>query len=160
MILLGIAMLVLALDQTTKFAVLHELHLNESVPLFPNLVYLTYRQNPGTAFGFMADMEPVVRIPFFIAISLAAFAIVYTYQRFLPPENHLPRVGLGLVLGGALGNLLDRLLYGRVIDFIDLRWDDLQWYVFNVADTCVLMGLMILLMVYWKGQKAKAAEPG
>jgi len=160
MILLGIAMLVLALDQSTKFVVLHELRLNESIPLFQNMVYLTYRQNPGTAFGFMSDMESVVRIPFFIAITLATFAIVYTYQHFLPPENHLPRVGLGLVLGGALGNLLDRLLYGRVIDFIDLRWEDLEWYVFNVADTCVLMGLLILLMVYLRGQKSKAAEPG
>jgi signal peptidase II len=160
MILLGIAMLVLALDQTTKFAVLHELHLNESVPLFPDMVFLTYRQNPGTAFGFMSDMDPVVRIPFFVAITLAAFAIVYTYQHFLPPEKQWPRIGLGLVLGGALGNLLDRLLYGRVIDFIDLRWEDFRWYVFNIADSCVLLGLMILLVVFINGQKAKVAEPG
>lgn len=160
MILLGIAMLVLALDQTTKFVVLHELRLNESVPLFQDMVYLTYKQNPGTAFGFMSTMEPVVRIPFFVAVSLAAFAIVYTYQHFLPPEKHLPRVGLGLVLGGALGNLLDRLLYGRVIDFIDFRWEDFQWYVFNVADSCVLVGLLILLMVFLSGQREKAAEAG
>jgi signal peptidase II len=160
MILLGIAMLVLALDQTTKFAVLHELRLNESVPLFPDMVFLTYRQNPGTAFGFMSDMDPVVRIPFFVAITLAAFAIVYTYQHFLPPEKQWPRIGLGLVLGGALGNLLDRLLYGRVIDFIDLRWEDFRWYVFNIADSCVLLGLMILLVVFINGQKAKVAEPG
>jgi signal peptidase II len=160
MILLGIAMLVLAMDQTTKFLILHELQLNESIPLLPNLVYLTYKQNPGTAFGFMSNMESVVRIPFFLAVTLAAFAIVYTYQHFLPPDKNLPRMALGLVLGGALGNFLDRLLYGRVIDFIDLRWEDLQWYVFNVADSCVLVGILILLMEFLRGQRAKAAEPG
>ncbi len=160
MILLGIAMLVLALDQTSKFLVLHQLQLNESIPLLFNTVFLTYKQNPGAAFGFMAQMEPIVRIPFFVAATLAAFAIVYTYQHFLPPDKNLPRVGLGLVLGGVLGNFLDRLLYGRVIDFIDLRWEDFQWYVFNIADSCVLIGLLILLTVYLRGQKEKAAEPG
>jgi signal peptidase II len=160
MILLGIAMLVLAVDQTSKFMVLHQLQLNETVPLLFNTVFLTYKQNPGAAFGFMSEMEPMARIPLFVAVTLAAFAIVYTYQHFLPPEKHLPRVGLGLVLGGVLGNFLDRLLYGRVIDFIDLRWEELQWWVFNLADTCVLVGLLILLVTYLNGRKEKATEPG
>ena len=148
MTLLGISFLVVALDQFTKFLILKSFAVNESISLLPNVLYLTYIQNPGTAFGFMSGMGSVVRIPFFIAATLGATFIVYVYQRMIPHEKWLTRAALGLVWGGALGNLIDRLLYGKVIDFIDMRYHDFQWYIFNVADSCITIGLTYLLMEF------------
>ena len=145
MILMGVSLLVVAVDQFTKFLVLKSLPLNESVSLFPNILYLTYTQNAGTAFGFMSNMEALVRIPFFVAITVLAGFIVYLYQRFIPPERLTARVALGLVSGGALGNFVDRMLYGKVIDFIDMRYHGFQWYEFNMADSCITIGLLYLL---------------
>lgn len=158
MMLMGISMLVVALDQLTKFLVLNTMSLNESVPVFPDLLYLTYIQNPGTAFGFMSNMESLVRIPFFIAATVGATFIVYMYQRLIPPERRFARIALGLVWGGALGNLVDRLLYGKVIDFIEMRYHEYQWfpYVFNVADSCITIGILYLLIEFITSDRQKS----
>ena len=145
MILTGVSMLVIALDQFTKFLVLESLQLNQSITIWPDYFYFTYIQNRGTAFGFMSDMDPVIRLPFFVTITVAAAFIVYSYQRVIKEENLLSRVALGLVWGGALGNLVDRLVYGKVIDFIDVRYDDFHWFVFNVADSFITVGLLYLV---------------
>ena len=155
MMLIGVSLLVVAMDQFTKFLILQSFKLNESIPVFPDYLYFTYIQNPGTAFGFMANMETFVRIPFFVAITIAAGWIVYTYQRLIPPEKLLTRVALGLVWGGALGNFIDRMLYGRVIDFIDVRYHEFQWYIFNVADSCISAGLLFLLFEFIWAAKRK-----
>jgi signal peptidase II len=158
MILTGVALLVAALDQFTKFLILRSLSLNESVSLCPNLLYLTHTRNSGTAFGLMADMEAFVRIPFFVAITALAGFIVYFYQRFIPPERHVTRAALGLVWGGALGNFVDRMMYGKVIDFIDMRYQGFQWYQFNLADTCITIGLLYLLCDFiWLGRRKTPA---
>jgi signal peptidase II len=157
MVLIGISMLVVALDQLTKFLVLTHMTLDQSQSLFPGFLYLTYIQNPGSAFGFMAGMGALVRIPFFIAATLAATFIVYAYQKMVPPEKVLTRIALGLVWGGALGNLIDRLLYGKVIDFIDMRYHDFQWYIFNVADSCITVGLGYLLFEFIRAGRRKNA---
>lgn len=159
MMLMGISMLVVALDQLTKFMVLNNMYVNESVPLLPNLLYLTYIQNPGTAFGLMPNMEAMVRIPFFIVATAAATVIVYMYHRLIPPEKLYTRIALGLVWGGALGNLVDRLLYGKVIDFIEMRYHEYQWfpYVFNIADSCITIGISYLLIEFIAAHRQKTA---
>jgi signal peptidase II len=106
---------------------------------------LTYTQNPGTAFGFLSDLNPLWRGPFFIAITGLAGVIVYTYQRLIPDGKIFSRVALGLIWGGAMGNFTDRLFYGKVVDFIDVGFHQYRWYVFNVADSCITMGLLFLL---------------
>lgn len=150
-------MFVMALDQTTKFLIIRSIHLNDSTTILPNYIYLTYIQNPGTAFGFMSNMELFVRIPFFVMVTGLAAFIVHIYQRFLPPERHLSRIALGLVLGGAFGNFIDRLLHGKVIDFIDLRFHGFQWYIFNVADSCITVGLLFLFIEYLLPKRDKKA---
>jgi signal peptidase II len=97
----------------------------------------------------MAGMNTVVRIPFFIGVTVVAGFIVYTYQRMMPPEKVFSRAALGLIWGGAVGNFVDRLLYGKVIDFIDTRYHQYQWYVFNVADSCITIGLILLLLEHF-----------
>ncbi|HVZ81518.1 MAG TPA: signal peptidase II [bacterium] len=159
MALAGVSLLVLSLDQLTKFMVLRTMELNESVPLLPKYLYFTYTQNPGSAFGFMAQMDALVRIPLFIVATLGATAIVYMYQRMLPHDRWATRVALGLVWGGALGNLVDRVLYGKVVDFIDMRFEDYQWfpYIFNLADACITIGLGYLLYEFLSSRRQKAS---
>ena len=157
MILTGVSMLVVALDQLTKFFVLQYLSLDQSIPVWPDYCYLTFIQNPGTAFGLMSNMDSVIRIPFFITVTVAAAFIVYSYQRVIPEENLMSRVALGFVWGGALGNFVDRLIYGKVVDFIDLCYDDYHWYIFNVADICVTLGLCYLLYGFLTKRHPKRA---
>lgn len=157
MILTGVSMLVVALDQLTKFFVLKSLPLNQSIPVWPNFCYFTFIQNPGTAFGLMSNMDAVVRVPFFVAVTIAAACIVYSYQRVIPEDNLMSRIALGLVWGGALGNFVDRIFYGKVIDFIDLCYADYHWYIFNVADICVTVGLVYLLYGFLTKRHPKRA---
>ncbi len=148
MILTGVSMLVVALDQFTKFLVLESIQLNQSIPLWPNYFYLTDIQNRGTAFGFMADMDMDIRIPLLIAITITTAFIVYSYQKAIHEENLVSQIALGLVWGGAMGNLVDRLIHGKVIDFIDVRYDDARWMVFNAADFFVTIGVLYLFFKF------------
>jgi signal peptidase II len=148
MILTGVSLLVVAVDQFIKFLVLQTLPLNQSVPVLPDYFYLTYTRNRGTAFGLMSDMESVIQIPFFITMAISAAFIIYSYQRMIREANLLSRVALGLIWGGTLSNLVDRLVYGKVIDFIDIRFQDVHWLVFNPADVFVLMGLFYLFFEF------------
>ena len=146
MILTGVSLLVVALDQTTKFLILHSIPLGQSRVIFPNYLYFTFNQNSGIAFGFMANMDAAIRVPFFITITVTAAFMVYYCQRLIPEGNLTARVALGLIWGGALGNLVDRLLYGKVVDFIDVRYADFQWYIFNAADSFITVGLIYLFV--------------
>jgi signal peptidase II len=140
-LLVAVAAAVFAVDRLTKFLVQQHLDLNSPQPLLDGLVYLNRTQNSGAAFSFGRSLGN-----FYLVFALiAAVVIVYAYRR-VPPEEIWTRVGLGMVLGGALGNALDRLLTSSVTDFIDLRW----WPVFNLADSCIVVGALILV---WRLQR-------
>ncbi len=151
MILLGVSLLALALDQVTKAMVLRQFHLEESRAIIDGFLNFTYIQNSGAAFGFMSQMPGLVRIPFFLAVTIAAGFIVYAYQRFLPDERTAPRVYLGLIWGGAMGNCVDRVVYGKVVDFIEVYHQSYHFYVFNVADACISVGIGLLVLDYLFG---------
>lgn len=147
MTLRRVSLWALLIDQVSKVLVVRSFTLNESIPLVPNVLNLTYIHNRGAAFGFLSDQEAAFRIPFFIAITAAAGLIVYSFQRFVPAERKLTRFALGLVWGGALGNFTDRILYGKVVDFIDAGHLHFP-YVFNLADSCITVGLTLLICEY------------
>ncbi len=156
---------VLLLDQVSKTFVMKHFQLNESFPLVPNILYVTYIHNTGAAFGFLAEAKSAFRIPFFIAITLGAGLIVYSFQRFIPEEKKLSRFALGLVWGGAMGNFVDRLLYGKVVDFIDVGHIPFPFglhfsYVFNVADSCITVGLTLLICNYLFGKNESIGGGG
>lgn len=151
MILLGVSLLALALDQASKLCVMHRLRLEESVAVIPGFLNITYIHNPGAAFGFLSGMPGAVRIPFFLAVTVAAGFIVYAYQRLLPRERWWPRFSLGLICGGAMGNFVDRMAYGRVVDFIDVYHRAYHFWVFNVADSCITVGITLLILDYLFG---------
>ena len=148
MSLLRVSILAALADQTSKYLIVRYCRMNESVPLIRDYLYLTYIQNPGAAFGFMANTQAVFRVPFFILITFGAGLIVYSYQRFVPLEKVWTRFALGLIWGGAMGNFIDRVFYRKVVDFIDVRYHQYQWYVFNVADSCITVGLILLVLGY------------
>ena len=123
-------------DQSSKAAVQMLMYLGESIPVVPPVFYLTYIMNPGAAFGLLAHQTSL-----FVTVTVLLVAGVLLGYRKLPPGRNLLRYGLGLVLGGALGNLADRLRYGRVVDFLDFR----VWPVFNLADMAIVIGACFLV---------------
>ncbi len=138
LLLLSIAALVFIADQGSKFLVLRYLEYGESwnpIPALRGLFSITHVVNSGAAFGLFPD-----RGMLFLVIAVVVIVAIIGYYRYLPADQMLVRVSLGLQLGGALGNLFDRLKFGYVIDFIDFK----IWPVFNLADSAIVVGVAIL----------------
>lgn len=160
--LYAIAVTVIVLDQVTKLAVASAMRLGQSIPIIPGLFDLSYVLNPGAAFGILASRSAAFRNPFFVFVSLLAIGlIVYYYHRHLHQPARLPAASLGLILGGAVGNLIDRLRVGMVIDFLDFHVAGYHWPAFNVADAAIStgVGLMLLrMLIEWRHEKTLAAR--
>lgn len=137
--------IVLILDQLTKVYIRANFQLYESVPVIDGWFHLTYVLNPGGAFGMLRDADESVRLPFFLILSVVAVGALLMFVRQLPTDLRLLQFGLGLVLGGALGNLIDRAWFGHVTDFLDVFWGTYHWPAFNVADSGISVGIVILL---------------
>lgn len=123
-------------DQLSKAAVQMLMYQGESIPVAPPVFYLTFIMNPGAAFGLLAYQTTL-----FVTVTVLLVAGVLLGYKKIPTGRPLLRYGLGLVVGGALGNLVDRLRYGRVVDFLDFR----VWPVFNLADTAIVIGACFLV---------------
>ncbi len=131
---------VLVLDQVTKALVLEHLPLGASRSVIAGFFDLTHVHNPGGAFGFLATMSPQVRAAVFIAASLLAAGLILWFFLQTPSHQRLHAFGLALIFGGALGNLVDRVRFGVVIDFLDLYIGEMHWPAFNVADSAITVG--------------------
>ncbi len=138
---------VLVLDQGTKWWVHKSMALHQSIAILPNFAHLTYIRNTGAAFGFFAETQSSWRMFFFILISIIAISAILYLMKKLPPKRNGQVVSLSLVLGGAVGNLIDRLRWGEVIDFIDLHWSRYHWPAFNIADSAITIGVILLLIL-------------
>lgn len=151
------AVAVVVLDQLTKEVIVRSLRLGQAIPVIPGFFDIVFVFNPGAAFGFLAGASAALRNPFFILISLAAVVLIFVYRSRYLREKRLASLALALILGGALGNLIDRLRYGMVVDFLDVHYHDLHWPAFNVADSAISVGvgLMLLDMVLeWRRESA------
>jgi len=137
---------VLVLDQITKFLVDSTMTMHQSIEFIPNVASLTYVRNTGAAFGFLAGARSSLRIVFFALISSVAIGCIVYLIRGLRPQQKTLLASLSLILGGAIGNLIDRLRLGEVIDFIDLHWYDVHWPAFNVADSAISIGVILLFI--------------
>ena len=143
--LILIAGLVVVLDQITKLIVLDSLPLFHSIQIIPGFFNLTHIHNPGGAFGFLSDNSSTTqRFVFLFASSLAIVLVLYFYNK-TPKSFILLSTGFALVIGGALGNLIDRIRMGKVVDFLDFYIGDLHWPAFNVADSAVSIGMIIFV---------------
>jgi signal peptidase II len=143
--LLWISLSVVVLDQITKAVVLSTMRLYESIPVIPGLFNLTHIHNPGGAFGFMARQSETVRTLLFVVAALAALVLIFFFYRRVPASHPLLASGLALVFGGAIGNLIDRIRFGSVVDFLDFYLGEMHWPAFNVADSAVTVGMLIFV---------------
>ncbi len=143
--LLIIAGSIIALDQITKVIISKTLALHNSIPIIPGFFNFTYVLNPGGAFGFMANQSTTVRALIFLFVSsLAICFILYFYIN--TPETHIfLSVGFALIFGGAIGNMIDRIRLGKVIDFLDFYMLKTHWPAFNVADCAISIGMAIFI---------------
>lgn len=139
-----IVLFTLLVDQASKYLITSRMYHGESLAVFPPVFYITYVLNPGAAFGMLANQTT-----FFIVVSLLVIIGVSVGYRYLPRERVWTHVALGLVVGGALGNLIDRVRLGLVIDFLDFR----VWPVFNLADTAIVTGAVLLVLDVWRADK-------
>ncbi len=130
---------ILILDQITKIAVQQWMALHQSYPLLGEMVQLTYIRNPGAAFGITLGGRWI-----YLVLSVIACVIMLYYLLRLPPAERWGRYAMMSILGGAVGNLIDRALYGEVTDFIDIGMGAYRWPVFNIADTAITIGIILL----------------
>lgn len=157
--------LVFLLDQVTKRLIVHFIPQGSFVPVIPGIFDIVHTRNRGAAFGLMADLPESVRLPLFFVVSFLALASITLYFFKLKEERKTVYACLALILGGACGNIWDRIFLGEVIDFLSFHWYEkaadfrfggwrlhfrLEWPAFNVADaaiTVAVIGLMILMMI-------------
>lgn len=143
---LALSLGVVLLDQLTKILVDRTLELHESRSVIDGLMSLTYVRNRGAAFGLLADAGLPYQSALFTLVSLAALAAIGLYAWHLPPAHRLAQGALALVMGGAIGNLIDRARLGHVIDFVDVYWGVHHWPAFNVADSAISIGVALLVL--------------
>lgn len=137
---------VAVVDQATKALVVAELPLHQTIPIVPGLLNLTHVRNTGAAFGLFNQSDFAYKPLVMAALAVLALLGVALYAAQLPAGHRLPRVGLALVLGGALGNLVDRVRQGYVVDFVDAYWRDWHFWAFNVADSAITVGVCLLIL--------------
>ncbi len=140
------AVAVIVLDQLTKLAVRAWLPLHAEIEILPGFADLTHVKNTGGAFGFLARAHDSWRLPFFIGVGIVAIAALVYLVRITPEHERLGLFAVAGVLGGAVGNLIDRVWFGEVTDFISLHWGEYYWPAFNVADALITIGAVLLIV--------------
>ena len=159
----GAFLIVLVLDLVTKIAIDANLSYADRIPVIPGFFYLTHVRNTGAAFGLFSDAPQLYRMVFFISVSLIAVGIIITFYRKLSPGDQLAALALGLILGGAIGNLIDRIFRQEVVDFLHFRlWRGYSWPDFNVADSAIVVGvgLLVLELLASEGEQRVSASDG
>ena len=139
-----ISLAVLLLDQMVKQLIMSDMPLGMSIPVLPGIFHITYIQNPGAAFGILAQQRWL-----FIAVGFLFMGAAVVFRRRLRRESRWMQCGVALLLGGAVGNLVDRILWGAVVDFLDFR----VWPVFNIADISIVVGVGCMMYALLRQEK-------
>jgi signal peptidase II len=139
-------LVVLALDQITKELVRRSLELHESMTIIPGLVDFTYVRNTGAAFGILNSADFAYKTVIIAIIATAGLIGVAVYSASLASHQLAARIGLALIIGGAAGNLVDRVLVGYVVDFVDVYWRDYHFWAFNLADSAITIGVTVMIL--------------
>ena len=140
---LFITALIITADQISKSLIKSTMTLYDVIPVIPGYFYLTYIINEGMAFGI--DLPFGIGTLFFSGVSLIITCFLVWILWCERKNNLLMRISLALILGGAIGNLIDRILFGEVVDFFDFMIGDFHWYIFNIADSAVTVGIILML---------------
>lgn len=159
-ILLATVAVMVLLDFITKATISSTMFLHESFPVIGGFLNITYVRNPGAAFSFLADAPAVFRSVFFVTVTALAVLFILYYVTKDTFEDPLTTFGLSLILSGAVGNLIDRVRFGEVVDFIDVYIGSYHWPAFNVADSAITVGAFLILLELFRGRKKQgSAEP-
>ncbi len=154
--------LLTAIDQAAKAWVVATVPLNAQIPLIPNLINLTHIKNPGVSLGMLSGLPEAIRSPLLIGLSavISAGMLVYLFKNWDGAESYV-RLGMLFIIPGAIGNLIDRVLFKHVTDFLQFKWYDIGFFSNNLADIYISAGVVIFLIGMWFGSKKKqsAEEP-
>lgn len=140
-----VAVAVIVLDQLTKSAIVARFSLHESYTIINNFFNLVYVMNPGAAFGFLAGASAMFRYIFFIGITVLAIVLIIFYLVKSKPQSVLIVLSFTLIFAGAVGNLTDRIRFGAVVDFLDVYVGTWHWPAFNVADSAISIGAVLII---------------
>lgn len=143
---LWIALAIVAIDQATKAMVKAKLPLHESITVIPGFFDLTHVRNTGAAFGMLDNTDFPYKPALMVLVALIALGAVASYALTLPSTQRIARFGLALILGGAVGNLIDRATMGYVVDFVDVYFRGVHFWAFNVADSAITVGVVLMLL--------------
>jgi signal peptidase II len=152
-----LVLVLLVLDRWTKSLLVARLDVNESIPIIDGFFNITYVRNTGVAFGIFSSLSSPAKSTLLSTFALAAAVLIVVYSLRNPASNRLLQVALALILGGALGNLYDRISYGYVIDFVELYAGDYRWPAFNVADSAITTGVGLLLLEIIRNEAPRRA---
>ena len=155
----GVSGVIIALDQWTKVIVRERFHLHESIPVIPGFFNLVHAENPGAAFSMLATASEAPRSFVLIGIALAVslFLVAALFGRFGLVESAASRWAVVLILGGAAGNLIDRIRFGTVTDFLEFYAGPYYWPAFNVADSSIFCGAVLLFLDNWMTSRKRTA---
>ena len=140
-----VAALVILVDQVTKALILNNLPMHQSVNVIEGLFDITHIRNPGGAFGLMANMSAATRMFVFLFLSSLAVGLLFYLYKKTPETHSFLATGFAMIFGGAIGNLIDRIRFGNVVDFLDFYIGKYHWPAFNVADSAITIGIFIFV---------------
>jgi signal peptidase II len=160
---------VVVVDHIVKWIVQTTMDLNQTIPVIGNLFTISYIHNSGIAFGMLDSSPSPYKVPLLILVSFVALGIILYIFLSLPHSIRFASLSMGLIFGGAIGNIIDRVVRGEVVDFLDMDFPDIsipalniqmsRWPTFNLADSCVLVGILILLIIIIRqGGRAEREE--
>ena len=148
----------LVVDQASKLYIHGSMRLYQSIPVLDGLFNITYLRNKGAAFSFLANAS--WRIPFFITVTLVAAVVILVALRKLREDQRLLQVALAMIFSGAIGNLIDRVRLGEVIDFLDVYWKSYHWPAFNVADSLICVGVALVALDMLQEERRQSRQQG
>lgn len=155
LMLAAIAAFVIALDQLTKLYIHTHFDLGEYISVIPNYFNITYVRNTGAAFGFLRDSHETFRTLFFLSMPPLAMITILAIMRGVENSDRIQIVALSGIFGGAVGNYIDRIRFGFVVDFLDFHWrNQYSWPAFNVADSAIVCGVLVLILLMRRPVKA------
>lgn len=156
--LLAVSLSLVVLDQLTKAIISARLALGESVEVISGLLHLTLVRNTGMAFGLLSRADLPYKSVIMTVLSVGALAAVVYYTMRSDQGERLTRFGLAFILGGALGNIIDRVRFGYVVDFVDVFYGSSHWPAFNLADSSICVGVGLLLLDSFRRRESPSTE--
>ena len=153
-----IPVVTIVLDQITKWLVRTRVPLHSSVEVIPNFLDITHVRNTGAAFGFLNAIDFPGKTIVIAVVAIVALIGVSMYAGMMSSQQLLSRLGMALIIGGAAGNLIDRVFVGSVVDFVDAYWGAFHFWAFNVADSAITIGV-IFVILDMMGTRAHASSP-